>query len=83
MEEGTALFPASSGGSLDYVGDHGDGSGVVWDFVSEAKPVEPAEEPECGVESRASAASWDPASHPRWARDSPWWGCGLLGKSVV
>ena len=36
-----------------------------------------------GVECRVSAASWDPAGHPRWARDSPWWGCGLLGKSVV
>lgn len=48
MEEGTALFPASSGGSLDYVGDRGDGSGVGWGFVSEAKPVEPAEEPEWG-----------------------------------
>lgn len=57
--------------------------GGAWDFVSEAKPVGPADEPECGVESRVSATSWDPAGHPCWARDSPWWGCGLLGKSVV
>ena len=47
MEEGTVLFPASRGGSLDYMGDRGDGRkvGVPWNFVSEAKPVEPAEEP--------------------------------------
>ena len=86
MEEGTVLFLASRGGSLDYMSDRGDGrkwGGGAWDFVSEAKPVGPADEPECGVESRVSATSWDPAGHPCWARDSPWWGCGLLGESVV
>lgn len=82
MEEGTALFLASSGGSLDYMGDCGDGRkvGVPWNFVSEAKPVEPAEEPKCGVESRVSTASWDPAGHLRWARDSPWVGVQFAGQ---